>query len=758
MIPHLFLLYLFQNVHKCEAILQTAAIDVRYPEGHSLTMLASQASFGPNPAMSAENNPSMVPAIPPENDPLLCNEALNLIAYSSIENNVYPSGTVLLVPRGECSFERKTLAAQRLGASAVLIYGTLASRYSLNATTGETIYPTTRADYDCDRASAFVSSAALSFSPPPYNARIDDAVLSGTAADGNLCAVGNDRFEERCPSARCLVTGGEGEVEEGPEGTVRACCAWDLPIWLYGDPEVRDSPDAEPIVIPAFYLTMVQADIFFQGRDEISNFAVTMYSRYSPDYNLSAMLIWGLGVVIAALAAYLSASDYRSARKELEATRTDRGVDTLTTEPAGEEPSSKIRNRSLSPGDRTGLDNDDDNQRQQSSRDVCRNGYEPLGAATAYQRNEETLELTMTHAIGFSFVSGAGLLTLFYLKIYSFVKVMYTFSCCNAMMVVIFMPLYMRIFRRLNIRDRDAFTTATCDIGTITYAGLLAAITSYTIGAVWIFISFTVPHPDQVTFFWIVQDIMGACVCITFLAVIKLNSIKVATMLLVAGFFYDIFFVFITPYLTKGGKSIMIDVATSGGPPKADPQFCEKYPSDADCQGGDPLPMLLTIPRLFDFHGGSSLLGLGDIVLPGLLLSFGARYDEAKRYIGALRGNGAGGMGGRELCAESKGGYFVPLVISYAVGLSMANAAVYLMQMGQPALLYLVPCCLGTVCFLGWRRNELAGMWKTPNVFVTCDQLLYGELAEGGDDINNTGGGGEGEEINSSVPNGNALT
>ena len=33
-----------------------------------------------------------------------------------------------------------------------------------------------------------------------------------------------------------------------------------------------------------------------------------------------------------------------------------------------------------------------------------------------------------------------------------------------------------------------------------------------------------------------------------------------------------------SPYLTKGGKSIMIDVATGGGPPKADPAWCEKYP------------------------------------------------------------------------------------------------------------------------------------------------------------------------------------
>ena len=88
---------------------------------------------------------------------------------------------------------------------------------------------------------------------------------------------------------------------------------------------------------------------------------------------------------------------------------------------------------------------------------------------------------------------------------------------------------------------------------------------------------------------------------------------QVASLLLIVAFVYDIFFVFVTPYVFQ--KSSMITVATSGaGPPKADPLWCEKYPGDADCQGGDLLPMLLTVPRLLDNQGGSSLLGLGDIV------------------------------------------------------------------------------------------------------------------------------------------------
>ena len=36
--------------------------------------------------------------------------------------------------------------------------------------------------------------------------------------------------------------------------------------------------------------------------------------------------------------------------------------------------------------------------------------------------------------------------------------------------------------------------------------------------------------------------------------------------------------------------------------------------------------MLLLLPRIDDYTGGYTMLGLGDIVLPGLLVAFAARY------------------------------------------------------------------------------------------------------------------------------------
>ena len=48
------------------------------------------------------------------------------------------------------------------------------------------------------------------------------------------------------------------------------------------------------------------------------------------------------------------------------------------------------------------------------------------------------------------------------------------------------------------------------------------------------------------------------------------------------------------------------------------------------------------------------------------------------------------------------------------------------MRMGQPALLYLVPCTLGTICYLGWRRKELYSLWEGPKVFETADKIMSG--------------------------------
>lgn len=67
----------------------------------------------------------------------------------------------------------------------------------------------------------------------------------------------------------------------------------------------------------------------------------------------------------------------------------------------------------------------------------------------------------------------------------------------------------------------------------------------------------------------------------------------------------------------------------------------------------DMIPMLLVVPKMHDWAGGVTLLGLGDVVLPGLMVTYALRIDILRR-------------------GTWMGGYFLTEVVGYGVGLAMA--------------------------------------------------------------------------------------
>lgn len=76
------------------------------------------------------------------------------------------------------------------------------------------------------------------------------------------------------------------------------------------------------------------------------------------------------------------------------------------------------------------------------------------------------------------------------------------------------------------------------------------------------------------------------------LRVMRLNSFKIATVLLSVLFFYDIFFVFVTPLFTANGESVMVDVATGG------------MGGGKDGKGsGEALPMVIKVGEAVDVEG-----------------------------------------------------------------------------------------------------------------------------------------------------------
>ncbi|GMH43266.1 hypothetical protein BSKO_11188 [Bryopsis sp. KO-2023] len=171
---------------------------------------------------------------------------------------------------------------------------------------------------------------------------------------------------------------------------------------------------------------------------------------------------------------------------------------------------------------------------------------------------------------------------------------------------------------------------------------------------------------------WILQDAIGVSLLVLALRLIRIPTLKVAAIMLPLFLLYDVFWVFIQPMISKHEKSVMVEVATAKG--------IDEF-----------MPMVFRVPSIWDSGLGEySILGYGDVLMPGLLVAYTRRLDLSMNRVGWR-------------------GYFPATVISYGVGLLLTYGAQYLKVgggRGQPALLYLVPCTLGTVMVLSMMRSE----------------------------------------------------
>ena len=104
---------------------------------------------------------------------------------------------------------------------------------------------------------------------------------------------------------------------------------------------------------------------------------------------------------------------------------------------------------------------------------------------------------------------------------------------------------------------------------------------------------------------WLANNALGLCFALQGIEYLSIDSVQIGAVLLAGLFFYDIFWVFFTP--------VMVSVARS---------------FDA--------PIKLLFPRIaLSAISGTekpfSMLGLGDIVIPGLYVAMILRMDNARR-------------------------------------------------------------------------------------------------------------------------------
>ncbi|KAG5360880.1 Intramembrane protease 2 [Yarrowia sp. B02] len=179
----------------------------------------------------------------------------------------------------------------------------------------------------------------------------------------------------------------------------------------------------------------------------------------------------------------------------------------------------------------------------------------------------------------------------------------------------------------------------------------------------------TIKYPEQAKN-WIINNVFGVCLCITGISTLKLSTFKSGLIMLTGLFFYDIFFVF--------GTDVMLTVATS-------------------IDG----PIKLVIPK--NEFGKGGLLGLGDMVVPGVYMSLLLRYDLYRYY--------KDGKQPFHLARKINAPYFVTAVVFYALSLIVTMGILFVFEHGQPALLYICPALIISTFLVGVYQGELGALW-----------------------------------------------
>ncbi|KAI6175976.1 hypothetical protein M3Y97_00748800 [Aphelenchoides bicaudatus] len=172
---------------------------------------------------------------------------------------------------------------------------------------------------------------------------------------------------------------------------------------------------------------------------------------------------------------------------------------------------------------------------------------------------------------------------------------------------------------------------------------------------------------------WITNDLIGIAFSIYGIENLHLASFKAGLLLLSGLFVYDVFWVFGTDVMTTVAKTI-----------------------DA--------PILLQFPQDLLRNGWLDatkygMLGLGDIVIPGIFVALLYRFDH---YVGQKK----------PADQRKSRFYFYAVVVGYMVGLLVTMGIMHHFKSAQPALLYLVPACIIIPLLLALVRGEFKELWN----------------------------------------------
>ena len=184
-----------------------------------------------------------------------------------------------------------------------------------------------------------------------------------------------------------------------------------------------------------------------------------------------------------------------------------------------------------------------------------------------------------------------------------------------------------------------------------------------------------------ITKHWLTNNILGIIFTLFALENMFIGSFKVGFMLLWGLFFYDIFWVFGTDVMETVAKSV-----------------------------DGPIKLLFPKKVVVSEPGDMSLLGLGDIVIPGIFIALCLRYDFITKFNKKTKDRSFENV--NKIFNSISKPYFWSCIFGYVLGLVTTILIMLIFKRGQPALLYLVPACCGSVLICAFLRKEVKKTYK----------------------------------------------
>ncbi|TIC32789.1 FMN-dependent alpha-hydroxy acid dehydrogenase [Wallemia mellicola] len=201
---------------------------------------------------------------------------------------------------------------------------------------------------------------------------------------------------------------------------------------------------------------------------------------------------------------------------------------------------------------------------------------------------------------------------------------------------------------------------------------------------------------------WYLNNFLGLSFAWTGIKLIELDSLKTGAILLSGLFFYDIFWVFFTPVMVSVAKGLDAPIKLLW-PKDAGLSFIAELAQKAgyECE--------CLSKYLSGDAPGFTLLGLGDIVLPGVFVALCLRLDL---HLATVRHHQQQKQGfpptaSDKFCKP----YFTTCLVAYFLGLLTTVVVMHNFKAAQPALLYLSPACIGSVAIASYIRGEFKEVW-----------------------------------------------